>query len=152
MNSENVEQPMLPVDPPIIFETDPPEPDPIDVLRAENEELKASIRMRDAREEITASLRSAGARSPELMFDAAKGSIQFGEDGGVENAAALVGELRRKFPEQFGTHVFRHPSVDGGAGTHASPNILTKEALAKMKPNEIAKLDWAEVRQVLSER
>lgn len=126
------------------------EADALAALRAENNELNAVIRMREARDKITASLKTARARSPELMFDAAKESLQFGDDGALENADAIVADLKRKFPEQFGSERVSAPPIDGGAGTGRQHDILTKEALAKMKPAEIARLDWDEVRQVLS--
>jgi hypothetical protein len=145
------EQLLLPFEPPL--EEKPPqvggEAADLETLRAENEALRQALRTREARDQITASLRAAGARSPELMFAAAKESLQFGEDGAVQNAEAVVGELKRKFPEQFGG-VFPHPSIDGGAGASVSANVLTKESLARMKPAEIARLDWESVKQILA--
>ncbi len=117
-------------------------------LEAENAELKTAIRLSAAKEMMVSSLAKAGARSPALMFDAAKGELQFAEDGSVANSAALVGNLKARFPEQFGAER-PNTSIDAGAGRINSPS-LTKEALAAMKPSEIAKLDWADVRNVLS--
>jgi hypothetical protein len=121
-----------------------------DALQAENEELKKSLRLRDARDEITAALKKAGARSPELLFNSAKESLQFDAEGRVANPTALVERLQGKFPEQFG---FETPagSIDGGAGKNADTNYLTKEKLAKMTAAEISKLDWQDVRKVLAE-
>lgn len=119
----------------------------VDRLTAENAELKAAIRVAAAKEQITASLAKAGARSPGLLFDAAKGELQFAENGALANSAAIVERLTREFPEQFG--VERPSSIDAGAGRMAAP-ALTKEALSRMSATEIAKLDWAEVRNVLS--
>ncbi len=117
-------------------------------LQAENEQLKATIRLNAAHRQITGELAQAGARSPELLFDSVKGDLQFASDGNVENAAALVQRLRTAHPEQFGVE---RPaaSIDAGAGMASAPR-LTKEALAKMKPSEIAELDWADVRRVLA--
>lgn len=124
----------------------PQVPDPeVGELRAENEKLKEDIRMRTAVYDIEASLTRAGARSPKLLVEAARESLQFGEDGSVANAAAVVDHLRRQFPEQFGAG-----SIDGGAGRNQGPT-LTKDALAKMTPAEIQRLDWAEVRSVLAQ-
>lgn len=117
-------------------------------LRAENEELKNAIRMRDAREALTNELKSAGSRSPELMFASAKAEIQFDAEGKPANIAAIAANLKQKFPEQFG---FDKPvSIDGGAGARGNSGFLTREALAKMKPAEIARLDWNDVRSVLA--
>ena len=121
-----------------------------DALQAENEELKKSLRLRDARDEITAALKKAGARSPELLFNSAKESLQFDADGKVANSTAVIERLQAKFPEQFGLDA-PTGSIDGGAGKNAETNYLTKEKLAKMTASEIAKLDWQDVRKVLSE-
>ena len=117
-------------------------------LRAENDNLKMSLLMRDAREELVKALEKAGARSPLLLFDSAKGDLQFADDGQLINAAAILQHLKNAHPEQFG---FEKPtgSVEGGAGNGVS-NYLTKEALARMAPADIAKLDWSEVRNVLA--
>jgi hypothetical protein len=119
----------------------------IDRLQAENEQLKTTIRLQQAHRQITGELAKAGARSPELLFDAVKGEVKFTDDGKVENPKGLIDSVAARFPEQFG---FEQPaSIDAGAGTGGG-NTLTREALAKMKPAEIARLDWADVRRVLS--
>lgn len=117
-------------------------------LREENERLRATIRNVEAHRRITGELERVGARSPELLYEAVKSELEFGSDGGVTNAAAVVERLRRKFPEQFKASRTL-PSIDAGAGTVELPS-LTKEALAKMKPAEIAKLDWEEVKRTLA--
>jgi hypothetical protein len=147
--NETSEQMVLPFDPPLDerpIATN--EPSDVDVLRAQNVELQTRLRQREARNDVTTALRSAGARSPELLFEAARGGLQFSDDGSVENAEAVVAEMKRRFPEQFGTAT--PLSIDGGAGRAGQPNSLTKDALAKMKPDEIARLDWATVKQALS--
>jgi hypothetical protein len=130
----------------------PPTPEnsaELDELRRENEELKQAARLRTARELMIAELKTAGARSPGLMFDTAIADVQFDDAGEPVNIAALVANLKTKFPEQFGTDA-PSDSIDAGAGSGARPNFLTPETLARMKPNEIAKLDWTEVRSVLA--
>lgn len=116
-------------------------------LRAENEQLKTQIRLSEAHRQITGELAEAGARSPELLFKSISGELQFGENGEVVNAAALLEQLKTSYPEQFG----REPiaGIDAAAGTHSQPR-LTRDALAKMKTEEIAALDWADVRRVLA--
>jgi len=118
-------------------------------LREENEKLRELLKLRDAREQMVGELQKAGARSPGLLFAYAVDSLQFDDDGHVTNAAATAEKLRRAFPEQFGRDPAR--PIDAGAGGGHRPH-LTKEALSKMKPAEIAKLDWVEVRSVLAER
>lgn len=125
----------------------PPAPAGGTHLAVENEQLKAQLRVERAHRRITGELAASGARSPELLFDAVKGELQFDDEGQIANAAALVGKLKASFPEQFGTHP--PPSIDAGAGTTIRP-ALTREALAKMQPAEIAELDWNEVRRVLA--
>ena len=146
------EQPTLPFDPPIEFEpsaTAAPQTPDVESLIAENEALRRAVREREARDLMTASLAAAGARSPELLFAAAKDLIQFGEDGSPQNAEALVADLKRRFPEQFGAFS-PQPPIDGGAGAGGTAPALTKEVLARMTPAEIARLDWAAVRQALA--
>ena len=116
-------------------------------LAAENEQLKTTIRLNAAHRQITGELAMAGARSPELLFDAVKDGLQFAADGTLQNVAAVIGKLKTSFPEQFGAEP-TPASIDAGAGAAAVPH-LTKEALAKMKPAEIAALDWQDVRRVL---
>lgn len=125
-----------------------PETLTINELAAENEQLKAAIRLNAAHRQITGELTAAGARSPELLFDSIKADLQFGDDGKPANAAALIGRLTTAFPEQFGADLPVH-SIDAGAGGKPIP-ALTKDMLSRMKPSEIAELDWAEVRRVLA--
>lgn len=116
-------------------------------LEVENAELRQAVRMSEAREVLTETLRSAGASSPELMFEAITGQIQFADDGTPANFAAILELLKRKYPEQFVRDI-PAVSIDGGAGRIVPPP-LTREALAKMSPAEIARLDWAAVSSVL---
>ncbi len=120
----------------------------LESLRHENEELKLATRLRDARESLTAELVIAGARSPELLFGAVSGDLQFDDAGRPANASALVDHLRKTYPEQF-TDIRPTPSIDAGAGSGSTANILTAEALGKMSPAEIQRLDWADVRSAL---
>lgn len=118
-------------------------------VQTENEQLKATIRTSAAHRQITGELAKAGARSPELLFDSIKADLQFAADGNLENAAALIERLKTGFPEQFGTDRRAVGQIDAGAGGRIAPQ-LTREALAKMKPAEVAALDWADVRRVLA--
>ena len=123
----------------------------IEKLRTENTALQTTIRMRDARDELSRSLAEAGARSPELLFAAVKEDLQFTEDNKVQNTAALVEHLKRKFPDQFGIQK-PDASIDGGAGTLASSHVLSAEGLSKMTPAQIQKLNWDDVQRVISNR
>ena len=127
----------------------PPDPE-AERLRAENIELRTEIRMRDARDRITELLAAAEANSPDLLFGAVRDDLQFADDGELRNAAALVERLKRQYPEQFGRRRVAQ-SIDGGAGT-ARTQLLSAESLAHMTPAQIQKLDWAEVRRVLTDR
>ncbi|MBK8303915.1 MAG: hypothetical protein IPK98_11130 [Chloracidobacterium sp.] len=89
-------------------------------LAAENEQLRTTIRLNAAHRQITGELARAGARSPELLFDAAKGDLQFAADGTLTNAAAIVARLEDAFPEQFAVEPPIGP-IDGGAGRAAVP-------------------------------
>ncbi len=116
-------------------------------LQAENEQLKATIRLDAAHRQITGELAAIGARSPELLFDAVKGELQFGDDGAVQNAAAIVGKLKTAFPEQFGPD--QPASIDAGSGQTSAPR-LTRDVLQRMSAAEIAELDWNEVKRALA--
>jgi hypothetical protein len=145
--TQHTEQPTLPF----------PEPekvaanDDLAALRAENEKLKESLRLRDAHDTLKQKLKKAGARTPKLLLEAAKHALKFTAEGLLENAHEVVGDLMDRFPEQFGHDTSRQPhmSIDAGSGRESKPT-LTREALAKMKPEQIAKLDWSDVRRVLS--
>jgi hypothetical protein len=143
------DQQVLPFDPPLeerpVSDDDVPE---IEALRAENEDLKFSLKLNEARAEIADALKAAGARSPGLLFSAAKDSLEFDDNGGVTNTEAIVGELKQRFPEQFTQASL--PSIDGGAGTQNGNSGLSKEALSRMSPDEIAQLDWTLVKQALA--
>lgn len=117
-------------------------------LQAENEQLKATIRLNEAHRQITGELAEAGARSPELLFNSVRDALQFADDGTLQNAAALVQKLKAAHPEQFGTQI-RVASIDAGAGIAAAPQ-LTRDGLRTMKATEIAALDWNDVKRVLA--
>lgn len=120
-----------------------------DEVLAENRNLKQMIRLRDAREELTTVLVERGARSPGLLFAYAIDDLQFDDENKLTNASDLVRKLERSFPEQFEQHV-TVPSINGGAGASNRPAAITRESLAKMRPAEIAALDWNEVKRVLA--
>ena len=123
-----------------------------DDLKAENENLKRALRLREARETVAREFRNAGAVSPELLAQAIESQMQLDDEGTVVNAAALARKLKREFPSQFAAGGSLTPAaIDGGAGSGSS-QILTKEALAEMTPAQIAALDWQDVRRVLSGR
>lgn len=120
-----------------------------DEVLAENRALKQMIRLRDAREELTTALTERGARSPGLLFAYAIDDLQFDDENKLANASALVRKLERSFPEQFEQRPAA-PSINGGAGVSSQPAAITREGLAKMRPAEIAALDWNEVKRVLA--
>jgi hypothetical protein len=120
----------------------------VETLRVENEQLRSEIRAGKARAALTAELTVAGARSPELLIAAAEKDIQFDEENQPINVAGVIAKLTQHYPEQFGPD--RPRSINAGAGRSNQNNFLTREALAKMKPQEIARLDWNDVRQVLA--
>jgi len=70
-------------------------------------------------------------------------------ENGLQTA---LDELREEFAEMKKTLAARPAKVadiDAAAGRREEPK-LTKDALAKMSHAEIARLDWKEVRRVLS--
>jgi len=116
-------------------------------LAAENEALKAELRMRSAVYDIETRLAKTGARSPGLLVEQAKGRFQFTEEGELANPEAVIEHLRTTWPDQFTPGPI--PSIDASAGRTPRPT-LTKEALARMTPAEIQRLDWAEVKTALA--
>lgn len=148
-DTNNIQTPTTEPQPAVPPDINPPDPE-AERLRAENIELKTEIRMRDARERMTELLEAAEANSPELLFGAVREDLQFSDDGELQNAAALVDRLKRQFPEQFG-RPRPAPSIDASAGTGRTP-LLSAESLARMTPEQIQKLDWVEVRSILSGR
>ena len=119
----------------------------LSTVKQENETLKNLIRVRDARDAITQRLATEGAQSPGLLFAYAVDSLQFDADGHLENEEAIVDHLKNSFPEQFRTET--PASIGGGAGSANNRPAITKAALAKMSPAEIARLDWAVVADVM---
>ena len=132
-----------------IMPTEPAADIEVDSIRAENERLKEEIRSRGAAHEIESRLATAGARTPGLLAEKARDDFQFDEDGRLANPEALVEKLRRSYPEQFGRDI-PAGSIDAGAGRNAAPP-LTREALSRMTPDEIRRLDWDEVKSALSQ-
>jgi hypothetical protein len=120
----------------------------LESLRQQNEELKKEIRTQKARAALVAELTAAGARSPELLIAAAEKDIQFDDMNEPVNIAAVIARLTQTYPAQFGAE--KPASIDAGAGRSNQNNFLTREALSKMKPQEIARLDWDDVKSVLS--
>ena len=118
-------------------------------LAAENESLRSQLHMRKATYDIEARLAKAGARSPKLLAEQSQSEFQIGEDGELANAEAVVEHLRKAWPEQFTPDP--PPSIDASAGRTVRPT-LTREALARMTPHEIQRLDWNEVRSALQEK
>jgi hypothetical protein len=134
-------------------------PDPaLDDLQSENERLRSELRLRSARDTLLSAFTSEQARSPELLFDASVSRFEFDGDGSLTNTEALIAGLRQKFPEQFVTEEaalaagavgIPVPSIHAGVGREHPVQTLTREALAQMTPQEVALLDWNDVKQVL---
>lgn len=117
-------------------------------IKKENEELRAANRLRDAKDEVVASLTAAGNKSPELAWNAMRGDLKFDDAGKLINSKDLIEGLKTNFPEQFGTE---KPSgtIDGGAGQDSQGSTLTQAQIEKMTPDEINS-NWAEVSKVLA--
>ena len=120
----------------------------VEKLAAENEALKNEIRMRGAAYEIESRLLAAGARTPGLLAEKAREGFQFAEDGSLTNPGALIDKLKRTYPEQFDRNT-PTDSIDAAAGRNSRPP-LTREALERMSPEDIRRLDWDEVRAALA--
>ncbi|MEO8649151.1 MAG: hypothetical protein ABI539_08300 [Acidobacteriota bacterium] len=67
----------------------------------------------------------------------------------IAEIAETLGSLRSELVER--TRQAQTPDpIDAGAGRSMPRRYLTADALKQMKPDEIAKLDWNEVRQILN--
>jgi len=138
-------------------------------LKTENDRLRAELRMIAAHTELTRLLATERARSPELLFEASRDRLAFDVNGRLTSTDDLIAELKHRFPEQFVTDRSedtpvlmsaeheqsfvgnaRVPSINSGAGRSNSRSPLTKDQLARMKPRDITRLDWNEVKHVLS--
>lgn len=118
-------------------------------LKAENEELRNSIRMRDARDAVGEALQKAGAKSPALLFKSVQDQLEFDDKGKLANLDTLVADLAKDFPEQFGTPK-PEDGIDAGAGQGQKGISLTLAQLEKMTPQEIAKLPWDDVKAAMA--
>ena len=136
-------------------------------LQAENDTLRHELRLRNARDQLTRTLASENARSPELLFEAATARLAFDDDGNLTNLSDIVTDIRSRFPEQFiaessGLDVATEPGgkvpalpppipppINAGAGRIGSRPPLTKAMLAEMKPRDTANLNWSDVQQVM---
>jgi hypothetical protein len=132
--------------------------DDLTALRSENAELRDQLRLRTAHDELTKLLTAEHARSPELLFQAAQPSLAFDDEGKPANIDELLIDLKERFPEQFAIESPEPnklpaplPSINSGAGRALREQRLTKDMLARLKPREIADLDWNEVKQVLEQ-
>jgi hypothetical protein len=130
----------------------------LNALRSENAQLRDQLRLRTARDEFTNLLTAENARSPELLFEASSARLEFDDNGGLKNTTELIADLRSRFPEQFAVDSPQSPpptppvpTINSGAGRHPREQTLTKEMLARLKPREIANLDWNEVKQILEQ-
>ena len=172
-NVETLDQPSSVPSTPPVFD------DELTSLRTENNELKHHLRLRNARDQLTRTLASENARSPELLFEAASARLVFDDDGQLTNLSDIVTDIKARFPEQFvleqiepqqtaplltkpgsppewrtawsgsGEGNAAVAAINAGAGRIGIRPPLTKEMLAEMKPRDIANLNWADVKQVM---
>ena len=87
-------------------------------LKAENEELKGSLRIRDAKDDFQAAIGKT-AKSANLLFSAAQNLFEFSATGKVTNMADVIKQLKADYPEQFEVN---SGSADGGTGKTPTPN------------------------------
>jgi hypothetical protein len=83
-------------------------------LKSEVETLKAENQMIKAESEVCEALKTAGAKSPKLLFNSSRGDLEF-KDGKLTNLTELIADLKISYPEQFGTDK-PEAGADGGAG------------------------------------
>lgn len=117
-------------------------------IKKENEELREANRLRDAKDSVVEALTKAGARSPELIWKAVKGDLEFDDKGNLKNLDTLVTGVKTDYADQFG-EAKPDGGIDGGKGSGVTGTKLTQEAIEKMTPAEI-NANWDEVQKVLS--
>lgn len=120
-------------------------------LQREADELRQTIRLRDARDLLTSELAKIGAKSPQLLFAAIERQIEFDEANKVKNLTELIEQLKEGYPEQFTIAAGSQPKPSVGAGQQGHRSTLTIEQLQRMRPDEIKHLPWEQVKQVLEE-
>lgn len=117
---------------------------------AEIIDLKNTIRLRDAKDEVVAALTKEGAKGTDLMWKAIKGEIEFDDKTGKPtNLKDLIKDLKADYPDSFGEPKPTE-GIDAGKGQDKNTGTLTKEKLAAMSPSEIQALDWEEVKKVMA--
>jgi hypothetical protein len=105
--------------------TPPTFDDELNLLRTENSELKHQLRLRIARDELTRTLASENARSPELLFEAASARLVFDEAGNLTNLSDIITDIKSRFPEQF--------VIEQSEPQQPAP-LLTKEGWRRLPP------------------
>ncbi len=121
-------------------------------LKKENEELKSSNRLRDAKDVAVEALKKAGSNSPELLWKVVSGDLEFDDSGKIKNLETLVTGLKTDYADQFGEPKPAE-GIDAGAGGGAGGQgvgKLTEESIKKMSPKEINE-NWEEVSKVLAD-
>ncbi len=124
----------------------------LEQLQKQNDELRSQLRLRDAKDAVTAALVKAESRSPELLWKTLQGDLEFDENGQVKNLDALVAGLKTSYPDQFGSpEPAPAPvgSIDAGIGHDQRKKALTKADIQRMTPDEINK-NWSEISEVMS--
>ena len=116
--------------------------------KAETEELRNQLRERDARDAVKDEAAKLGVKNPAAIYKIVKDELEYDDKGNVSNLADVIESAKADFPELFDTKP--NQSIDAGAGTTGTGDVLTKEKLAKMTPAEINALPWEDVQKVLT--
>lgn len=116
--------------------------------KAEMDDLRLQIKERDARDAVNVAAAKLGVKNSSLVYKLVKDDLEFDDKGKISNLAEVFDSAKTEYPDLFDTKP--NQSIDAGAGTTKTGDVLTKEKLAKMTPAEINALDWNDVQKVLT--
>jgi len=87
-------------------------------LQLELDETKRENLMIKAEKDVVEALKAAGAKTPQLLFEAKKGALEF-KDGKLTNLTEVVASLKLTYADQFGEEKPAQ-SIDAGTGSNQS--------------------------------
>lgn len=87
-------------------------------LKADLEDARQQLRMRDTKDAVQTEAARLGAKNSALVYRAVKDEITFDKDGKPENLKDVLSQTKKDFPELFGGS--QNGSADGGTGKNST--------------------------------
>lgn len=100
-------------------------------------DAQAALLERDTRDEVIAAAEKAGVKNPRLFYNAYKSELERDNAGKVTNLKDVLEAAKTEAAELFTSVEKPQGGADAGTGNN-KPATLTKEAIDKMTPTEIA--------------